>query len=63
MAEILPLQMKKEFVMPVKTGIQVRFRFKFRKPLDSGFRRNDGKRTPVDNLKTSGLEPIVRCPN
>ena len=33
MAEILPVQMKKEFVMPVKTGIQVRFRFKFRKPL------------------------------
>jgi hypothetical protein len=32
-------------VMPVKTGIQVYFRFKFKSHLASGFRRNDENRS------------------
>jgi hypothetical protein len=56
--------MKKEFVMPVKTGIQVRFRFNFRNPLDPASAGMTGRELQVDNLKTSGLEPnVVRCPN
>jgi hypothetical protein len=45
--------------MPVITGIQVRFRFKFR--LDSGVRPNDGYRSrlPVANSETLYLEPKV----
>jgi hypothetical protein len=45
--------------MPVKTGIQVRFRFKFR--LDSGVRPNDGYRSrlPVANSETLHLEPRI----
>jgi len=42
MVEIFRLQAKRKFVMPVKTGIQVRLWISFRDRLDSGFRRNDG---------------------
>jgi hypothetical protein len=43
--------------MPANAGIQVRFRFKFKNRLDSGFRRNDGikSRLPVDKFRTPRL--------
>jgi hypothetical protein len=46
-----------KFVMPVKTGIQVRVKRKNR--LDSGVRRNDGNqnRFSVNQLRTFGLKP------
>jgi hypothetical protein len=31
--------------MPANASIQVRFRFKFQNRLDSGLRRNDGKKS------------------
>jgi hypothetical protein len=39
------LQAKSKFVMPVKTGIQVRFWLKFKTRLDSGVRRKDKKQS------------------
>jgi hypothetical protein len=44
--------------MPAKAGIQVHSRFKYKKGLDFGMRRNDGNasRLPVDNFRTSRLE-------
>jgi len=40
--------------MPVKTGIQVRLRIRYKNRLDSGFRRNDGKsRVSVEIQKPS----------
>jgi len=39
-----------KFVMPANAGIQVGFRFKFKNRLDSGVRRNDGKRLPETGL-------------
>jgi hypothetical protein len=43
MVEIPRLQAKREFVMPAKAGIQVRFGFfKFKNSLDSRLRGNDG---------------------
>jgi len=50
-------------VMPVKTGIQVCFRFKFKSRLDSGFRRND-ESTPTGmskyRLKLSEMSRATR---
>ena len=45
MVEIRHLAVKSEFVMPAKAGIQILFRFTFKNRLDSGFRRNDGKKS------------------
>jgi len=43
MLEIYRLQARRKFVMPVKTGIQVRLRTTFKNCLDLGLCRNDGK--------------------
>jgi iron(III) transport system substrate-binding protein len=49
MLEIYCLQTRRKFVMPVKTGIQVRLWITFKNRLYSGFRRNDYKsRLPVE---------------
>jgi hypothetical protein len=51
--------------MPANAGIQVRFQFKFKNRLDSGFRRNDSNsQLPVDQFRTCRLgAAVVRsCP-
>jgi hypothetical protein len=42
MVEIPRLQAKREFAMPAKAGIQVRFGCKFKNSLDSRLRGNAG---------------------
>ena len=43
--------------MPVKTGIHLCLRFKFKKSLDSGLRRNDGIRVDCQS-KNSQSRPL-----
>jgi len=47
--------------MPANAGIQVRFRFRQKNRLDSGFRRNDEIRinSELTNSESSGLEPKI----
>jgi hypothetical protein len=45
--------------MPVKTGIQVRFQFKFKTRLDSGFRRNDRSRQNLP-LKLTAVQGLFQ---
>jgi len=47
--------------MPANAGIQVRLVFKFKTRLDSGFRRNDGKRVDFEstNSEPLGSKPRV----
>ena len=50
------------FVMPAEAGIQNRFRFKFKNPLDSRFRGNDGtEKVDFESTLTKflGFEPRV----
>ena len=52
------LQAKREFVMPAQAGIHLRSRCKAKENLDSGLRRNDGKksRLPVDTFRIPWLK-------
>ena len=46
------LQATQGFVMPANAGIQVRFRYKLKRRLDSGFRRKDGIRVDFQSTNS-----------
>jgi hypothetical protein len=44
--------------MPANAGIQVRFQFKFRNRLNSGFRRNDGNKAKAGGIQEFNLKNV-----